>query len=129
MLLLDFSKASGNPWVSTSWQLTYKVSWTQFCKAIDAIKQFYDHLEVFRDNSPISISLTEKVDIPEASTLTIRGMSKILNVPVMITFANQAQTVGVYFSTDKPNEEIDYKFVNYTLGQYLDSIELAMHRQ
>ena len=128
MLLLDFSKASGNPWVSTSWQLTYKVSWAHFCKAIDAIKQFYDNLEVFRDNSLVSISLTEKVDIPEASTLTIRGMSKILNVPVMITFANQSQTIGVYFTTDRHSEDVDYKFINYTLGQYLDSIEIAMYR-
>ena len=46
---------------------------------------------------------------------------------VMITFYNQSRRVDVYVqSVTKEFEEADYKKFNLSLGQYMDSIELAM---
>ena len=61
--------------------------------------------------------------------MTIRGVSKIVQVPLMVTFFNQLQTVRVSVAraTDE-FKEADYKKFNMSLGQYMDSIELAMYR-
>ena len=56
-------------------------------------------------------------------------LEKIIQVPLMITFFNQLQTVrvSVACATDE-FKDADYKKFNMSLGQYMDSIELAMYR-
>lgn len=129
MLLLDFNTTSESPWICSTWQLTYKVSWNQICKAAEAIKKYYDSLEIFIDNTNININEQQTLlSLPEGSNLTIRGLSKILNIPIMITFTNQVQAITVYSTQRDKTIEVNYKSINYELCQYLDSIELAMHR-
>ena len=74
-------------------------------------------------------SKEEIFQLDEARTMTIRGVSKIIQVPLMITLFNQLQTVrvSVACATDE-FKEADYKKFNMSLGQYMDSIELAMYR-
>ncbi len=129
MLLVDFKTTPESPWIVSSWQMTYRVSWEQICKAISAVVDYYDNPEVFVGQSKISDLSRESIkSIPENASITIRGLSKILGVPVMITFINQVQTITVYSIQKDKTMEINYKNINYELCQYLDSIELAMHR-
>ena len=61
--------------------------------------------------------------------MTIRGISKIIQVPLSITFYNQMNTVDV--NTAKATSEFintDYQKLNMSLCQFLDSLELAMYR-
>ena len=54
-------------------------------------------------------------------------ISTILKVPVMITFYNQLQAVDVNVAkVTKEFEVCDYQKFNVSMGQYMDSIELAM---
>ena len=61
--------------------------------------------------------------------MVIRGNSEIIKIPLMITFYNQIQAVDVSVAgiTDE-FKNADYQQFNMSLGQYMDSIELAMYR-
>ena len=60
--------------------------------------------------------------------MTIRGMSKIIRVPLMITFFNQSDVVNVWVAcVSEEFKEADYQNFNRSLGQYLDSMELTMY--
>ena len=61
--------------------------------------------------------------------MVIRGTSDIMKSRVMITFYNQLQFADVHVerSTDE-FMEADYQKFNMSFGQYLDSLEIAMHR-
>ena len=64
----------------------------------------------------------------EAWKLTIRGMSKMIKAPIMITFFNQVKTVNVTVPCMSGEfEKADYEKFNLSLGEYMDSIEIAMH--
>ena len=64
-----------------------------------------------------------------AGNMTIRGISKIIGVPLMITFYNQLQVVScsVACATEE-FQEADYEKFNKSLAQYMDSLEIAMFR-
>ena len=68
------------------------------------------------------------MSIEENGDMTLRGLSKILKVPIMITFYNQlsAVDVNVARATDE-FKNTDYEKFNHSLCQYLDSMELAMY--
>lgn len=119
-----------NGWLISRWNLTYKVGWKHICKGISSVYEYYDKPEVLTNNVIIDIdSKNEILNIEENSNLTLRGISKIIKVPVMITFVNQTQIVEV--NVPMMGEEFstaDYKKFNTSLCQYMDSIELAMYR-
>lgn len=127
MLLLGVKKE--NDWLLAEYNLTYKVGWENICKAVSLAYEYYDNVEILVDNKVNICSKEEILQLDEARTMTIRGVSKIIQVPLMITFFNQLQTVrvSVACATDE-FKDTDYKKFNMSLGQYMDSIELAMYR-
>lgn len=128
MLLIGVKEENG--WLLSRWNLTYKVGWEHICKAASAIFDYYDGLEILVDGEAVEVSSKEDVlHLDEARDLVVRGMSRIIKVPLMITFYNQtnAVSVSVAGATDE-FKEADYQRFNMSLGQYMDSIELAMYR-
>lgn len=128
MLLLDVKEENG--WLFSTFQLTYKVSWERLCHGVRSIMDYYDQPEIFLDGNKLElINKNSFAELEEGSQLMIRGMSTILRVPIMITFYNQLPTVSVSVAAaTEEYETADYKSFNLSLGQYMDSIELAMHR-
>ena len=94
-----------------------------------ATYDFYDNMEILINDNSIDIkNKTAIMNIKEASKITFRGLSKILKVPVMITFYNQQFEVDV--NVAKATEEFqvcDYRKFNMSLGQYMNSIEIHMN--
>ena len=76
--------------------------------------------------------ISNKEDIlklEESGNLVIRGMSAIIKVPLMITLYNQLNVVDVSVAgATEEFREADYQKFNMSMGQYMDSIELAMYR-
>lgn len=128
MLLLGVKKE--NDWLLAEYNLTYKVGWENICKAVSLAYEYYDNVEILVDNNKVNICSKEEIlQLDEARTMTIRGVSKIIQVPLMITFFNQLQTVRVSVACAIDEfKDADYKKFNMSLGQYMDSIELAMYR-
>ncbi|MGF0039821.1 hypothetical protein ACQRBF_03465 [Peptoniphilaceae bacterium SGI.131] len=128
MLLLATKENGG--WVLSQWNLTYAIGWEQICKAVYFMFDYYDNTEILVDDKLIALSSKEEIKkIGEARNMTIRGISKIIKVPLMITFFNQTSTVNV--NVAQVNEEfktVDYRKFNISLCQYMDSIELSIHR-
>lgn len=91
---------------------------------------YYVNPEVLTAGNLIEISDSNDIlDIEESGTMVIRGISKIYNLPLMITFYNQMQEVDVNIaSAVEEFDEADYEKFNISLCQYMDSIELAMYR-
>lgn len=119
-----------NGWLLSRWNLTYRVGWEHICKAAKSMFDYYDGLEILVDDKAVEISSKEDImHINEVRTMTVRGMSKIIKVPLMITFYNQtnAVDVSVAIATDE-FKGTDYQKFNMSLGQYMDSIELVMYR-
>ena len=128
MLLAGYKDEEG--WVLSRWNLTYKTGWDKICTAVFSAYGSFDQPEVLTDQMPADIKAPEDIlKLEEKGTLTIRGMSKIIKVPVSITFYNQMNAVDV--STAKATSEFintDYQKLNMSLCQFLDSLELAMYR-
>ncbi len=128
MVLLDVKENNG--WLSSRWNLTYSIGWQQICKAVNSVYQYYNNAELLTDGMQVNISNPDDIlKLDECSSMIIRGLSTIIKCPVMITFYNQMQFVDVTVPsmTDEFNTA-DYKSFNMSLGQYMDSIELAMYR-
>lgn len=127
MLLIGVKKDKG--WLLSRWNLTYRVGWDRICKAVKAIYDFYDGQEILVDGKAVEIRSEEDIlHLDESGNMVIRGMSKIIKVPLMITFYNQTNAVEVSVAglTDE-FKEADYQKFNMSLGQYMDSVELAMY--
>lgn len=126
MHLIGLKQEDG--WILSHWQLTYPVGWLHIQKGVAHAFDFYDDAEVLVRREPVSVGKAEEVmDLPEERDMTVRGVSKILKVPVMITFFNQVSDVEVL--VPQVNEEFrdtDYEKFNHSMCQYLDSIEIAM---
>lgn len=91
---------------------------------------YYDSLEILVDNKRVNVSSKgDIIKLKEAGSMTVRGLSKILKVPMMVTFFNQMNTLNVSIAqaTDE-FKTVDYQRFNMSLGQYMDSIELSMYR-
>lgn len=128
MLLIGVRKEEG--WLISRWNLTYSVGWESICKAIRSLYDFYPDPEILVGDKPITISNSEDIlKVSEDRSMIIRGISSILKVPIMITFYNQLNFVDVNVAcATKEFETADYQKFNLSLGQFLDSIELAMYR-
>ena len=69
------------------------------------------------------------MDLEEAGKMTIRGISKIIGVPLMITFFNQLQVARCSVACATEEFQVaDYEKFNKSLAQYMDSLEIAMFR-
>lgn len=128
MLLVGLEEDNG--WVYSSWRLTYNVGWEQICKVTNAIYDTYNNPEILVDDIRVEIASKDDIlSLEEDLILTIRGVSLILKVPIMISFYNQTDIVNVYVaSATEEFSNVDYENFNKSLCQYLDSIELAMYR-
>lgn len=115
-------------WLFSRWNLTYKYSWEQILKGVTYVYDYYENMEILIDDKVLDIKdKTDIINIEESSRLTFRGISKILKVPIMITFYNQLQAVDVNVAkVTKEFEVCDYQKFNMSMGQYMDSIELAI---
>lgn len=128
MLLIDVRE--GNGWLLSRWNLTYRVGWEQICKAAHSVFDFYSMPEILVDGKMAEISNKEDIlKLEESGNLVIRGMSAIIKVPLMITLYNQLNVVDVSVAgATEEFREADYQKFNMSMGQYMDSIELAMYR-
>lgn len=127
MLLIGIKEDAG--WLLSRWNLTYAVSWEQICKATSAMFDYYDNTEILVDDKLVYLSSKEDVmKLDEARKMTLRGISKIVKAPLMITFYNQTNAVNA--NVAQANDEFmtaDYQKFNMSLGQYMNSVELAMY--
>ncbi|MGN0350712.1 MAG: hypothetical protein ACI4ES_03595 [Roseburia sp.] len=128
MLLIGVKEENG--WLLSRWNLTYKVGWDTICKAAHSVYDYYNGVEILVNNKVVKITGKDSIfSIEESSTLTIRGISTIVKVPIMITFVNQTNLVDVNVAcATEEFKSADYQKFNMSLGQYMDSIELAMYR-
>ncbi len=128
MVLLSVRKEDG--WILSTFNLTYKVGWDNICKAIYATYDCYENVEVLIDDKTIEINSKEEIlKLEEAGNMTIRGMCKIINAWIMIKFYNQLNVVNVTMPcVTKDFDEVSYEKFNLAIGQYMDSLELAMYR-
>ena len=129
MLLIGVKENNGQ--LNSRWILTYKIGWEQMLKACAFSSDYYEQFDILIDNQKVTVENKEEItSLNERSSLTFRGMSTIIKIPIMITFYNQLKEVDV--SVAMATEEFskaDYESFNKSLSQYLNSIELAMYRQ
>lgn len=128
MLLIGVKENNG--WLFSRWNLTYGTGWEGILKACNSVKKYYEGLEILVDNNIVSAKTEEEImQLEEAGSLTFRGISTIVKVPITITFYNQLQAVDVNVAmTVEEFATTDYEKFNKSLCQYMDSIELAMNR-
>ena len=128
MLLLGVEKENG--WLLAEYSLTYRVDWEHICKGVKLAYDYYENVEVLVDDKIVNINSKEQVmDLKEAGKMTIRGISKIIGVPLMITFFNQLQVARCSVACVTEEFQVaDYEKFNKSLAQYMDSLELAMFR-
>ena len=120
-----------NGWLTSRWNLTYRVGWEHICKGVNAVFDYYEQQEILVNDNRVDVASKEDImKIEEAGNMTLRGFSQIIKAPIMITFMNQTQVVDVNIPmmTDGEFSVADYEKFNTSLCQYMDSIELAMYR-
>lgn len=120
-------------WLYSEWRLTYRAGWDNICKASSLIYQYTKDPEILTGDSydkRVADVKDEKdvLDLEEEGYLTIRGMSEILDVPLMITFYNQTDMVRVTVAcASEEFMEADYRNFNLSMCQFMDSAEIAMY--
>ncbi len=131
-MTLSGVEKNGN-WLYSEWSLTYRVGWESILKAAALIFEYTEEPELLvgdaNGKKTVPVKDAEEIgDIDEYGNLTIRGVSKILKVPVSITFYNQSDlvTATVACATEE-FEKADYKSFNLSMCQFMDSAELAMY--
>ncbi len=127
MTLKDVKEKNG--WLFSEWQLAYLTGWNGICRAARLLRQNLINPEILVDDDPVSVSSEDEImSLEEAGSLTIRGMSEHLGVPVMLAFFNQTAIVrATVAGATEEFAQADYKRFNQSMGQYMDSIEIAMH--
>ena len=128
MLLIGVENENG--WLLAEYSLTYRVDWEHICKGVKLAYDYYENVEVLVDDKIVNINSKEQVmDLKEAGKMTIRGISKIIGVPLMITFFNQLQVARCSVACVTEEFQVaDYEKFNKSLAQYMDSLEIAMFR-
>ena len=127
MLLVGENENNG--WIRSTFNLTYRVSWPQLLLAVHGAYPYFANPQVLVDDAQVPISRqTDILSIPENRTIMLRGISTVINAPLMITFHNQTPTVNV--SVGCVNEEFrntNYEKFNKSMCQLMDSMEIMMH--
>lgn len=131
MKLLGVEKEGS--WLFSEWNLTYRVCWENILRAAALIFRYTDEPEILTGDA-YEESRAEVADadavlaLGEAGYLTIRGLSQIIKVPLMITFYNQLDLVRASVACAAEEfEEADYKNFNLSMCQFMDSVELGMY--
>lgn len=131
MKLLGVEKEGS--WLFSEWNLTYRVGWENILRAAALIFRYTDEPEILTGDA-YEESRAEVADadavlaLGEAGYLTIRGLSQIIKVPLMITFYNQLDLVRASVACAAEEfEEADYKNFNLSMCQFMDSVELGMY--
>ena len=120
-------------WLYSEWNLTYRVGWDHICRAAELIYRYTEDPEILVGDSyqeeKAEVKEPEEIlSLEENGYLTIRGMSELIRVPLMITFYNQLDLVRLSVaSVTEEFEEADYKAFNLSLCQFMDSVEIAMY--
>ena len=132
MRLIGVAKEKG--WLFSEWRLTYRVGWGQILSSGMLIFHYTEDPEIMIGDAGESRVVTvrdeqEILSLKESGFLTIRGISEMIRVPLMITFYNQLDLVraSVACATEE-FLEADYKNFNLSMCQFMDSAELAMYR-
>lgn len=127
MLLLGVREE--NDWLASTFNLTYPASWEKICKAVNRTYEFFEDTEILVDGVVKDVDSKDDIlNLAEAGSMTIRGMSKIIKVPLMITFFNQLKTVNVAVACmTEEFKDADYQKFNFSLGEFMDSVELSMY--
>ncbi|MBP1588466.1 MAG: hypothetical protein ILO53_08735 [Clostridia bacterium] len=126
-------------WLYSEWTLTYRVGWDSICKAASLVYRYTEDPEIFvgsggtGEKKAMVASAEEVMDIEENGYLTIRGVSGIIRLPLVITVFNQSDLVrlSVFAKTDDEKlaeefAEADYRNFNLSMCQFMDSVEIAM---
>lgn len=117
-----------NGWLQSRWNLTYPTSWDSITRGISAVYDFFDRPEILVSGLLVNVLDSNGIlKIEESRNMTVRGLCKIIKVPLSITFYNQLAAVDV--TVAQTTEEFvgaDYEKFNHSLCQFLDSLELKM---
>ena len=105
------------------------VSWQQLLKAVHGVYGYFKKTEILVDGLPVQISQPEEIlQIPEAKAISIRGVLTIIDVPVVVTFYNQADYVNVMVAcVNEEFQNTNYEKFNKSMSQIMDSLELMMY--
>ena len=131
MTLIGVKKDNG--WLYSEWRLTYGTGWDSICKAAELLYEYTEDPEVITGSASGSSTADIKkgediLGLQEAGYLTIRGMSKIIEAPLSITFYNQTDLVRATVAcATEEFREADYEKFNLSMCQFMDSAEIAMH--
>lgn len=127
MLLIGVKKDAS--WLHSRWDLTWGTGWDPICRGACRLYADLEDPELFVDGEkqPPFEEREKILDIPEHGRMMVRGLSKTLGIPVMVTFFNQTKVVDL---THPVSADIctstDYETYNKALAPYVDSLELAM---
>lgn len=118
-----------NGWIHANYQLTRPVSWQQQLKAVHGVYDYFKKTEILIDGLPIQISQPEEIlQIPESKAISIRGVLTIIDVPVVVTFYNQADYVNAMVAgANEEFQNTNYEKFNKSMSQIMDSLELMMY--
>ena len=131
MMLLGVKK--DGDWLYSEWQLTYRVGWGHITSAAALIYEYTKNPELFvgdaNGEQEVTVGASEEIRaLDEGGYLTIRGVSEILRVPMVITFYNQMDLVRATVAcATEEFRQADYKKFNLSLCQFMDSAEIAMY--
>ena len=121
-------------WLYSEWRLTYPVGWESILNAAALCWQYTKEPELLLGDAggekQVPVDRAEEVKkLDESGTLTIRGFSTIVNVPLMLVFFNQSDMVRLYVAcATEEFAKADYREFNLSMCQFMDSAELAMYR-
>ena len=127
MLLIGVKEDEG--WLYSRWNLTWGAGWLNICRAGRQLLADFDHPELFVDGEelPPFEKPEDILELPERGRMMIRGLSKTLGIPVMVSFLNQTKVVDVTLpATKEVVESTDYETFNKEIAPYVDSLELMM---
>ena len=127
MLLIGVKKEEG--WLHSRWNLTWGAGWLTLCKGGLQLLADFDNPEVFVDGEAMKAfaKREEILDLPERGRLMVRGLSKTLGIPVMVSFYNQTKVVDLTLpATKEVVDSTDYETFNKEIAPYVDSLEIMM---
>ena len=131
MTLLGVERDGG--WLYSEWRLAFPVGWEHILSAAALICQYTEKPEILvgdaQGTRKVTVRDPEEIkSLEEHGNLTVRGLSKMIQVPLSITFFNQLDLVRATVAcATEEFREADYKKFNLSLGQFMDSAEIAMY--
>ena len=127
MILIGEKEEKG--WVHANYRLTRPVSWQQLLKSVHGVYGYFKKTEILVNGLPIQIGQPEEIlQTPESKAISIRGVLTIIDVPVVVTFYNQADYVNVMVAgANEEFQNTNYEKFNKSMSQIMDSLELMMY--